>query len=138
MRRLYSSYASSADRFDVSLPFLTQQAAWLYDRQLAQVRAQLRKVNRPLSIGTPPTPGSVSASGTAGGHAMTRGGSGGTASNKNKSGFSDTRPGSRVPSSLAHRPKERTTSHGDGSKEMPRPARGNSYKSIGNNEHSLM
>ena len=29
-------------------------------------------------------------------------------------------PGSRVPSSLSHRSKERTTSHGDGSKEVPR------------------
>ncbi|KAJ6117451.1 hypothetical protein N7512_007176 [Penicillium capsulatum] len=33
-----------AQKFDVSLQFLLQQAAWLYDRQLSQVRAQMRKV----------------------------------------------------------------------------------------------
>lgn len=127
MRYLCLLCLSSADRFEVSLPFLTQQAAWLYERQLAQVRAQLRKVNRPLSTGTPPTSGSVSGSGTVGGHAMKRGGSGGMDSNSTKCTFIDSIPGSRVPSSLAHRPKERTTSHGEGSKEMPRPVRGMAY-----------
>ena len=66
-----------ADQFDVSLSFLSQQAAWLYERQLAQVRAQLRKVNRPSSAATSPIPGSTSGSGTVGGHPMARGGSGG-------------------------------------------------------------
>lgn len=66
----------SADRFNVSLPFLSQQAALLYERQLSQVRAGLQKANR-LSSGASPTPGSTSGSGTTGGYAMTRGGSGG-------------------------------------------------------------
>lgn len=67
----------SAEKFDVTLPFLLQQAAWLYEQQLSQVKAQLRKATRPASIGTSPTLGSASGSGIAGGHAMTRGGSGG-------------------------------------------------------------
>ncbi|KAK6580759.1 hypothetical protein PZA11_006995 [Diplocarpon coronariae] len=33
-----------ATRFEVTLAFLLQQAAWLYERQLLQVRAQMRKV----------------------------------------------------------------------------------------------
>lgn len=66
-----------AEQFDVTLPFLLQQAAWLYEQQLSQVKAQLRKATRPASIGNSPTPGSASGSGIAGGHAMIRGGSGG-------------------------------------------------------------
>lgn len=30
----------------MTLPFLLQEAAWLYERQLSQVRAQMRKVGR--------------------------------------------------------------------------------------------
>ena len=86
-----------ADRFDVTLAFLSQQAAWLYEKQLSQVRAQLRNVNKPSSAGNSPTPGSVSGSGITGGHAMSRAGSG----------------GARVPSSLSNRPKERTVSYGE-------------------------
>lgn len=68
-----------AEQFDVTLAFLSQQAAWLYERQLSQVRAQLRKVNKPASVGTSPTPGSASGSVIkTGGHATTRIGSGGT------------------------------------------------------------
>ncbi|KAJ5692310.1 hypothetical protein N7462_001733 [Penicillium macrosclerotiorum] len=33
-----------AENFDVDLQFLLQQAAWLYDRKLSMVRAQMRKV----------------------------------------------------------------------------------------------
>lgn len=67
-----------AEKFDVTLPFLLQQAAWLYEQQLSQVKAQLRKARRPISsTGVSPTPGSVSGSGISGGHALTRGGSGG-------------------------------------------------------------
>ncbi|KAL9607311.1 MAG: hypothetical protein Q9167_007770, partial [Letrouitia subvulpina] len=88
-----------ADQFDVDISFLLQQASWLYERQLSQVKAQLRKVNRRSSIGNSPTPGSVSGSGTAGGQAMTRVGSG----------------GARVPSALSMRQKERPLSQGDGS-----------------------
>ncbi|KAJ5469702.1 Autophagy-related protein 29, partial [Penicillium diatomitis] len=51
-----------AEHFDVTLQFLLQQAAWLYDRQLSQVRAQMRKVP-PVQPSTPsPVPDSVSGS----------------------------------------------------------------------------
>ncbi|KAK1144783.1 hypothetical protein N8T08_004794 [Aspergillus melleus] len=51
-----------AESFDVTLQFLLQQAAWLYDRQLAQVRAQMRKVPNTQSSSPSPAPGSVSGS----------------------------------------------------------------------------
>ncbi|MCJ1337716.1 hypothetical protein MMC09_002999 [Bachmanniomyces sp. S44760] len=88
-----------ADRFNVTLPFLLQQAAWLYERQLSQVRAQLRKVNKTASNASSPTPGSIANSGTAGGYAMKRGGSG----------------GSRVPSSQSVRPRENPNAKSEGS-----------------------
>ncbi|MCJ1376093.1 hypothetical protein MMC20_007332 [Loxospora ochrophaea] len=88
-----------ADQLDVSLPFLLQQAAWLYERQLSQVRAQLRKVNRPSSTGPPPAPGSNSGSAGVGGYAMKRGGSG----------------GSRVPSALSVRARESPNPKNEGS-----------------------
>ncbi|KAL4800541.1 hypothetical protein BDV19DRAFT_72296 [Aspergillus venezuelensis] len=50
---------SSAESFDVTLQFLLQQAAWLYDRQLSQVRAQMRKVGTTHSNTTSPAPGSI-------------------------------------------------------------------------------
>ncbi|KAL9017378.1 MAG: hypothetical protein Q9185_005318 [Variospora sp. 1 TL-2023] len=64
-----------AKDLDVDLPFLLQQAAWLYERQLAQVKAQLRKVSKPSLTAQSPTPSSVSGSGVAGGHTMARTGS---------------------------------------------------------------
>ncbi|KAL4924549.1 multidomain presynaptic cytomatrix related protein [Aspergillus undulatus] len=48
-----------ADSFDVTLQFLLQQAAWLYDRQLSQVRAQMRKVGTTHSNTASPAPGSI-------------------------------------------------------------------------------
>lgn len=79
------SLSQQADRaehrakdLDVDLPFLLQQAAWLYERQLAQVKAQLRKVSKPSLTAQSPTPSSVSGSGVAGGHTMARTGSAGT------------------------------------------------------------
>ncbi|KAG2413929.1 hypothetical protein HFD88_003120 [Aspergillus terreus] len=51
-----------AERFDVTLQFLLQQAAWLYDRQLSQVRAQMRKVGTTQSNSPSPAPGSISGS----------------------------------------------------------------------------
>lgn len=62
----------------MDLPFLLQQAAWLYERQLSQVKAQLRKVSKPSLTAPSPKPSSVYGSGVAGGHAMARTGSGGT------------------------------------------------------------
>ncbi|OKL62775.1 hypothetical protein UA08_01855 [Talaromyces atroroseus] len=69
-----------ADDFNVTLSFLLQQAAWLYDRQLSQVRAQMRKVGNTQSQFPPPAPGlgSVSGSGALGGQTMRRAGSGGS------------------------------------------------------------
>ncbi|PWY92855.1 autophagy-related protein 29 [Aspergillus heteromorphus CBS 117.55] len=49
-----------ADHFEVTLQFLLQQAAWLYDRQLSQVRAQILKVGTTQSSSPSPAPGSVS------------------------------------------------------------------------------
>ena len=73
--------STSADDFNVTLPFLLQQAAWLYDRQLSQVRAQMLKVGNTHSQSPYPAPapalGSVSGSGALGGQAMRRVGSGG-------------------------------------------------------------
>lgn len=73
--------STSADDFNVTLPFLLQQAAWLYDRQLSQVRAQMLKVGNTHSQSPSPAPaptaGSVSGSGALGGQAMRRVGSGG-------------------------------------------------------------
>ncbi|KAL4873578.1 hypothetical protein BDV12DRAFT_80911 [Aspergillus spectabilis] len=51
-----------AESFDVTLQFLLQQAAWLYDRQLSQVRAQMRKVGTTHSNTASPAPGSIYAS----------------------------------------------------------------------------
>ncbi|KAL4884778.1 hypothetical protein BJY04DRAFT_170424 [Aspergillus karnatakaensis] len=51
-----------AESFDVTLQFLLQQAAWLYDRQLSQVRAQMRKVGTTHSNTASPAPGSVHSS----------------------------------------------------------------------------
>ncbi|KAI9840989.1 MAG: hypothetical protein M1838_003810 [Thelocarpon superellum] len=66
-----------ADQFDVSLPFLLQQAAWLYERQLSQVRAQMRRVGNLNASSSPsPVPGSSSGSAT-GAQSMRRGPSGG-------------------------------------------------------------
>ncbi|KAI4273095.1 MAG: hypothetical protein LQ337_004858 [Flavoplaca oasis] len=99
----------TAGQFDVDLSFLLQQAAWLYERQLSQVKAQLRKVSKPSLTTQSPTPSSAAGSGVAGGYAMARTSSG----------------GSRVPSSLAMRQMERPVSQGEGSPvEFSSPARG--------------
>ncbi|OJJ44239.1 hypothetical protein ASPZODRAFT_135026 [Penicilliopsis zonata CBS 506.65] len=56
-----------ADNFDVTLQFLLQQAAWLYDQQLSKVRAQMRKVGSTQPNAPSPTGGSVSGSTALGG-----------------------------------------------------------------------
>ncbi|KAH6671675.1 hypothetical protein B0J14DRAFT_594167 [Halenospora varia] len=69
-------WSELAAKFEVSLPFLLQQAAWLYERQLLQVRAQMRKVGASKGSAAPsPVPGSTSEN--AGGEMMRRTGSGG-------------------------------------------------------------
>ena len=39
------SFVSRAARFDVTKDFILQEAAWLYERHLSQVRAQMKKAN---------------------------------------------------------------------------------------------
>ncbi|KIX06540.1 uncharacterized protein Z518_04516 [Rhinocladiella mackenziei CBS 650.93] len=70
-------WRSLSERFEVTQSFLLQQAAWLYERQLSQVRAQMRRVGNRQSATPSPAPGSVSAS-MVGGQAMKRAGSGGS------------------------------------------------------------
>ncbi|KAL3487154.1 hypothetical protein BJX62DRAFT_246192 [Aspergillus germanicus] len=53
---------SLAESFDVTLRFLLQQAAWLYHRQLSQVRAQMLRVGTSHSNTASPVPGSIYAS----------------------------------------------------------------------------
>jgi len=65
-----------ASRFEVTLPFLLQQAAWLYERQLLQVRAQMRKVGASKAAGNV-TPSPIPGSDSAGGESMRRTTSGG-------------------------------------------------------------
>lgn len=63
-----------AARFEVGQSFILQQAAWLYERHLQHVRAQMRKVG-PASGGANTI--GASGSGNVGGVPMKRGGSGG-------------------------------------------------------------
>ncbi|KAL2867029.1 multidomain presynaptic cytomatrix related protein [Aspergillus lucknowensis] len=78
-----------AENFDVTLQFLLQQAAWLYHRQLSQVRAQMRRVGTTHSNTASPAPSSIYAS-TALGQPVKAG-----------QGI-----GTRAPSRLASQPKE--------------------------------
>ncbi|EPS37444.1 hypothetical protein H072_8906 [Dactylellina haptotyla CBS 200.50] len=51
-----------AEHYNVSAPFLLQQVAWLYERELSQVRAQLRRVgtvSTPLTTPGTPQPGAT-------------------------------------------------------------------------------
>ncbi|EON67698.1 hypothetical protein W97_06841 [Coniosporium apollinis CBS 100218] len=116
-----------SQRFGVSQTFLLQQAAWLYERHLSHVRAQMRRVGGagagagagagvgavPAALSptpTPtPTPGMSSGSGgagTVGGVAMKRTGSG----------------ASRAPSVLSQRPTASPVPRGESSVPgTPRP-----------------
>ncbi|KAJ9608920.1 hypothetical protein H2200_006691 [Cladophialophora chaetospira] len=92
-----------AERFEVTQNFLLSKAAWLYERQLSQVRAQMRRVGTRNSVTPSPTPGSVSGS-MVGGQTMRRAGSG----------------GSRVPSRLSTRQAgSPTTGGGDSTPGTP-------------------
>ncbi|KAI9675066.1 MAG: hypothetical protein M1817_001473 [Caeruleum heppii] len=101
-----------ADEFDVSLPFLLQQSAWLYDRQFSQLRAQMRKVGTSTTSNAPsPIPGSASGS-TLGAQPMKRGPSGGA--------------GPRVPSSLSVRSRDSPVPRAEGSMLDPSPGEASS------------
>lgn len=66
-----------AERFAVTQAFLLQQAAWLYERQLSQVRAQMRRMGTRSSNTASPLPQSNTAS-VMGAQPMRRTGSGGS------------------------------------------------------------
>lgn len=68
------NWNSLAESYDVSLSFLLQQAAYLYDRQFSQVRAQLRKVGASKN----PVPSPILGTESTGGEAMVRTVSGGS------------------------------------------------------------
>ncbi|KAA8570171.1 hypothetical protein EYC84_002496 [Monilinia fructicola] len=54
-------WTALATKFEVTLAFLLQQAAWLYEQQLSQVRAQMRKATVSKgSLAPSPVPGSTS------------------------------------------------------------------------------
>ncbi|ATZ51033.1 hypothetical protein BCIN_06g04800 [Botrytis cinerea B05.10] len=92
-------WTALATKFEVTLPFLLQQVAWLYERQFSQVREQMRKAT--VSKGSlAPSPVPDSTSEAAGGEEMKRTGSGGG--------------GPRIQSSLSNR-KSTPFSKNDGS-----------------------
>lgn len=73
-----------SQRFKVTEAFLLQQAAWLYERQLSQVRAQMRKMGSRSSNTASPAPQTTqqpsqsSTGSVVGGQPMRRTGSGGS------------------------------------------------------------
>ncbi|KAF7917538.1 uncharacterized protein EAE98_002672 [Botrytis deweyae] len=92
-------WTALATKFEVTLPFLLQQVAWLYERQFSQVREQMRKATVSKgSLAPSPVPDSISEQ--AGGEEMRRTGSGGG--------------GPRIQSSLSNR-KSTPFSKNDGS-----------------------
>ncbi|KAF7896681.1 uncharacterized protein EAF01_009084 [Botrytis porri] len=92
-------WTALATKFEVTLPFLLQQVAWLYERQFSQVREQMRKAT--VSKGSlAPSPVPDSTSEPACGEEMKRTGSGGG--------------GPRIQSSLSNR-KSTPFSKNDGS-----------------------
>ncbi|KAI9733396.1 MAG: hypothetical protein M1834_003480 [Cirrosporium novae-zelandiae] len=91
-----------AERFNVPLSFLSQVAAWLYQRQLSEMRAQMRRIgaaaNTTASAANSPIPPDMSdGSGSLSAVAMKRTASG----------------GSRVPSSLSMRHRDSPIPRGD-------------------------
>ncbi|KAG9771222.1 hypothetical protein KCU88_g6395, partial [Aureobasidium melanogenum] len=100
-------WRSLSEKFEVTQPFLLQQAAWLYERQLSQVRAQMRRVGARQSATPSPAPGSTAAS-MVGGQAMKRAGSG----------------GSRVPSRLSTQALGSPVTGGDSTPGTPAKSRG--------------
>ena len=59
-------WTALAQKLEVTPRFLLQQAAWLYERQLSRVKAQMKKVSGRQSATPSPTPGSLTASLVAG------------------------------------------------------------------------
>ncbi|KAF2104715.1 hypothetical protein NA57DRAFT_70922 [Rhizodiscina lignyota] len=82
-----------ASNFNVPHAFILQQAAWLYERHLSHVRAQVRKVAPATS--SSPAPGATSGSGSGSGTVM-----GGVPMKRLGSG------GSRAPSALSTRSRD--------------------------------
>lgn len=59
-------------KFDVSLPFLLQQGAWLYERHFASMRAQMKKLGASTMPGPLPPDSTGSSTAGAGGEMMHR------------------------------------------------------------------
>ncbi|TIA64551.1 hypothetical protein D6C77_01356 [Aureobasidium pullulans] len=79
-------------RFDVSLAFLLQQAAWLYERHFAQMKAQMKKLS-PSACPSPLPPDST----------------GNVAVNSNATAFQIGSQGPRAPSALSARIRDSPT-----------------------------
>ncbi|KAF2796077.1 hypothetical protein K505DRAFT_323594 [Melanomma pulvis-pyrius CBS 109.77] len=92
-----------ANRFQVPSAFLLQQAAWLYERHLDHVRAQMKKVGTANAPGTS-TYGSAHT--TVGGITMRRDGSGGSRN-------------SRTPSAMSVRPRDSPVTRPDSGPPAP-------------------
>ena len=78
-----------SDKFDVTLPFLLQQAAWLYEQHFEGMRAQMKRLGASGGTNTPVGPASIQGEAgirltsaiDSGGVAMQRTGSAGRCSN---------------------------------------------------------
>ena len=71
-----SDSACRADKLEVSQSFLLQQAAWMYEQQLSQVRAQMRRVGSRQSSIPSLGAGSMTGSGLGGQHLKREGSTG--------------------------------------------------------------
>jgi len=49
------NFEAMSKRFDVSLPFLLKQAAWLYERHFASMKAQMKRLSEPNPAAAFPT-----------------------------------------------------------------------------------
>ncbi|TGO53668.1 hypothetical protein BOTNAR_0289g00080 [Botryotinia narcissicola] len=110
-------WTALATKFEVTIPFLIHQVAWLYERQFSQVREQMRKAT--VSKGSlAPSPVPDSTSEQAGGEEMKRTGSGGggnsRAAHQTHQLRSSQLVGPRIQSSLSNR-KSTPFSKNDGS-----------------------
>nr|KMM66225.1 hypothetical protein CPAG_02564 [Coccidioides posadasii RMSCC 3488] len=95
-----------ASQLDVTLPFLLQQAAWLYGHRLAQVRAEILRAGHQQPASPAPTPVTTSGSHATGGHALTRGRSSGSPvtsrlSSQQREGQGTPRPDTSTPPTSA-------------------------------------
>ena len=116
-----------ADKHNVSLPFLLQQVAWLYERQMSQVKAQMRKVGASRSSAAPsPVPGQSSDNFTSEMMRRTGSSAGGQSRAQNKRPIHLLITGARAPSSLSLR------------RDSPIPKQDSSVQGISNSSNRAM